>query len=203
LGYLVKAQTNVENSMADEEDINEAEDTENEEGSDVEGLDIPRKKGKKKLLFILLPILILIGAAVGLYFSGMLDSLIGKENVEESEVDIFADAGFKKTIFYELPEIVVNLNAPPSQPQHKLTVQISMEIEKQIDVALIESIMPKIIDNFQVYLRELRMEDLQGAAGLYKLREELLFRINDEASPASITNIMFTKMLVEPMALVE
>lgn len=194
--------------MADEDDINEAEEneegaTEGEENSEDSAPPLKRKKSKKKLLFILLPILLLFGAAVGLYFSGMLDSLIGKENVEESEVDIFADAGFKKTIFYELPEVVVNLNTPANQPQNKLTVQISLEIEKQIDVALIESIMPKIIDNFQVYLRELRIDDLQGATGLYKLREELLFRINDAASPASITNIMFTKMLVEPLTLDE
>ena len=38
----------------------------------------------------------------------------------------------------------------------------------------IEAVMPRIVDNFQIYLRELRLEDLRGSAGIYRLREELL-----------------------------
>ncbi|MCP4393792.1 MAG: flagellar basal body protein FliL [Alphaproteobacteria bacterium] len=184
-----------------EEDVNvNDEEAENESEIEDETGKVKKKKGKKKLIFILLPILLIFGIIVGLFFSGVLDSLLGSKETEADKVDVLAaKTGFKKSIFYDLPEITVNLNAPRGELQNILKVQISMEIEKQIDVTLIESIMPKIIDNFQVHLRELRAEDLHGAAGLYKLREELLFRINDASKPATVTNIMFKQMLVEPL----
>ena len=57
--------------------------------------------------------------------------------------------------------------------------------------------MPRIVDNFQVYLRELRIEDLQGAAGMYRLREELLSRVGKAAQPAEIVDILFKEMLIQ------
>jgi flagellar FliL protein len=57
--------------------------------------------------------------------------------------------------------------------------------------------MPRIIDNFQVYLRELRIEDLRGSAGMYRLREELLLRVNASAAPARIVDVLFKEMLVQ------
>jgi flagellar FliL protein len=57
--------------------------------------------------------------------------------------------------------------------------------------------MPRIMDNFQVYLRELRIEDLKGSAGMYRLREELLVRVNAAAAPAKVRDVLFKEMLVQ------
>ena len=57
--------------------------------------------------------------------------------------------------------------------------------------------MPRVIDNFQTYLRELRIDDLKGSAGMYRLREELLVRVNAAAAPAKITDVLFKEMLVQ------
>ena len=54
--------------------------------------------------------------------------------------------------------------------------------------------MPKIIDNFQTYLRELRIDDLKGSAGMYRLREELLIRVNAGAAPIKIKDVLFKEM---------
>ena len=42
----------------------------------------------------------------------------------------------------------------------------------------ITPIMPRVMDAFQTYLRELRPSDLDGSAGLYRLKEELTRRVN-------------------------
>ena len=55
--------------------------------------------------------------------------------------------------------------------------------------------MPRIVDSFQVYLRELRIEDLQGSAGLQRLREELLMRVNSAAQPTVVRDVRFREML--------
>ena len=57
--------------------------------------------------------------------------------------------------------------------------------------------LPRIVDNFQVYLRELRLDDLRGSAGVYRLREELLARVNTAVRPAKIKDVLFKEMLVQ------
>jgi flagellar protein FliL len=76
-------------------------------------------------------------------------------------------------------------------------MSISLELENQVDVARLQSVMPRIIDNFQVYLRELRIEDLRGSGGMYRLREELLLRVNAAAAPAKVVDVLFKEMLVQ------
>ena len=56
---------------------------------------------------------------------------------------------------------------------------------------------PRIIDHFQVYLRELRVEDLRGSAGIYRLREELLARVNAAVKPTKVENVLFREVLVQ------
>ena len=57
--------------------------------------------------------------------------------------------------------------------------------------------MPRIVDNFQIYLRELRIEDLRGSDGIYRLREELLARVNAAVAPVKVTDVLFKEMLVQ------
>jgi len=58
-------------------------------------------------------------------------------------------------------------------------------------------LLPRIVDNVQVYLRELRAEDLKGSAGTYRLREELLKRINATVAPLRIDDVLFLEILLQ------
>ena len=77
-----------------------------------------------------------------------------------------------------------------------LKIRISLELQKA-DIPKVESIMPRIVDNFQTYLRELRIDDLKGSAGMYRLREELLIRVSAAAAPTKIKDVLFKEMLVQ------
>ena len=72
-----------------------------------------------------------------------------------------------------------------------------MELDAPEDVARLESVLPRVIDNFQVFLREMRLEDLSGSAGLMRLKEELLIRVNLAAKPVPIRDVLFKEMLVQ------
>lgn len=163
---------------------------------DVEIEAIPKSgmNGKKLVLFIVLPILLLIGAAAGAYFAGLLDPLLGKdpEPVVEEEVSPVAS----KAIFYDLPEMLVNLNSAGRKNSY-LKISISLELTREEDRAEIATLLPRVVDNFQVYLRELRIEDLRGSAGLQRLREELLVRVNTAAHPIQVRDVLFKEMLVQ------
>lgn len=164
---------------------------------------LPKKKfsGKKLVLFILLPLLVLGGGGAGLYASGILDSLLGGDEeaageqevveVEPSEI-VPREPGY----FMALPEILVNLTSDDRR-QNFLKLVVSLELNAPEDVPTVERVMPRILDNFQVYLRELTLEELRGSAGLYRLREELLRRVNGAVAPVAVRDVLFQEMLVQ------
>ena len=176
------------------------EDFEEGEGSEEFERRPPAKSGgmKKIVLFVVLPLLLVIGAAAGIYFSGAADPLFqklsGGGGEKKHEEDSPKHVG--PAIFFDLPEMLVNLNTP-GRKQTFLKIRVALELSDPLDVQRVEQVMPRIIDNFQVHLRELRVEDLQGASGLYRLREQLLERVKAAAKPAKVQDVLFKEMLVQ------
>ena len=174
----------------DELDEDEDEDSDEEDGSSEPG-------GKKKLFIIIgMVLLLVIGGPAAAYFTGMLQPLIDLIAGEESEMVGEEAALSEKAVFYDLEELLVNLNTGGRKSTF-LKIRVTLELEKEEDVQRIEMVMPRIIDNFQVYLRELRIEDLKGSAGMYRLREELLMRVGAAAAPARVQDVLFKEMLVQ------
>ena len=182
-----------------EEDFDETEISEDMEvGSDGGG---SSGGNKKKLIMILVPLLLVLGAGAGLYFTGMAEKIGGLFHKKEAAAPVVEDSAkpgqpAPAAVFYDLPEILVNLNST-GRKQNFLKIRVSLELESQLDSPRIDAVMPRIIDNFQVYLRELRIEDLQGSAGLLRLREELLTRVNSSVKPAKVNDVLFKEMLVQ------
>ncbi len=178
--------------MAEEEAAQATEDAEQTEKVKKKGL-----SGKKLVLFIVLPVLLIGGGVGGAMAFGVFDSLFGGEKAAEEGK---AEEGEKKkaenAVYYNLPDLLVNLNSE-GRKTHYLKLSIALEIENQADSERLQAVLPRIIDNFQVYLRELRVEDLRGAAGIYRLREELLMRVNAAARPVKVNDVLFKEMLVQ------
>ncbi len=179
--------------MAEDDDQNEELDEDEDENGEGES---SGGGGKKKLFIVIgLALLLVIGSAAAAYFTGLMQPLIdmisGGEAEQGEDVGIAQDA-----IFYDLPELLVNLSTTGRKSTF-LKIRISLELDSPEDVAKIESVMPRIIDNFQVYLRELRVEDLKGSAGMYRLREELLKRVGGAVAPSKINDVLFKEMLVQ------
>lgn len=193
--------------MADEEDF---------EGDqpDFDGAAGGGGGGKKKLLLlIVLPLVLVLGGAAAAYFTGLADPLLAMfhKKDEAPAEGATAEAGHEAApkagegekgapaagaVMYELPEMLVNINTP-GRAKNFLKIKVSLELTNADDINRIENVKPRIVDNFQVYLRELRLEDLQGAAGVYRLREELLNRVNVAARPAVVKDVLFQEMIVQ------
>ena len=77
-----------------------------------------------------------------------------------------------------------------------MTIAISLEVGSADDFAKLDAVLPRIVDDFQVYLRELRVEDLNGSAGLQRLREELFMRVSNAAAPTVVRDVLFRELLM-------
>ena len=162
------------------------------EGAETEA-DVRKKfSGKVIVLYIVLPLLVLlVGTGAGAYFLGF----FGGETSEHAEAEDAKDET-DKTVFYEVPEILVNLNSTGRKETY-LKIRISLELENAEAQAAIEPLMPRVIDSFQVFLREMRVEDMSGSAGMVRLKEELLNRINLSIQPHKVSDVLFKEMLIQ------
>lgn len=158
---------------------------------------------KKLILFVVLPLLLLGGGGTGLYVSGLLDGVLGKEAAVED--DAHGDAGAHDEghdeaagpgFFYEMPEMIVNLD-PSNRRARFLKLTIALELNEEHDALAIEAVLPRVTDHFQTYLRELRVSDLQGSAGVYRLRQELLARVQAAAEDVEIRDVLFKEILIQ------
>ena len=103
----------------------------------------------------------------------------------------------KPAVFVDLPEVLVNLSNSGSERTQYLKIKIVLELPDQPMVAQITPIMPRVMDAFQTYLRELRPTDLDGSAGLYRLKEELTRRVNAAIAPNHINAVLFKEIVVQ------
>ncbi|WP_028879204.1 flagellar basal body-associated FliL family protein [Terasakiella pusilla] len=155
---------------------------------------------KKKMLLLAIPLVLILGGAAGAYFTCLLDPLMGSEETVEGEENAGPELGPDgeplQVAFTDLPEILVNLNTTGRKSSF-LKIRVSLELANSLDVPQVEAVQDRVVDAFQVYLRELRVEDLKGSAGMYRLREELLARVNDAVAPVKVNDVLFKEMLVQ------
>lgn len=108
-----------------------------------------------------------------------------------------AKVAVKPAIFVDLPDVLVNLANAANERTQYLKVKIVLELPTPEVVTEIQPLMPRVMDAFQTYLRELRPTDLDGSAGLYRLKEELTRRVNDAVAPNRVTAVLFKEIVVQ------
>ena len=102
-------------------------------------------------------------------------------------------------MFFEVPDILVNVASNGGKPAF-LKLAVSLELEDGADenaMAALEPVMPRVVDQLQTYLRELRIEDLSGSAAMFRLKEELLRRVNLAAEPTKVKSVLFREMIIQ------
>lgn len=154
---------------------------------------LTRKKWSgKKIAMIVAPVVLL---AIGGGVAFALGLIPGGGHKSEAEAE--AKAAQDQTVSYvEMADMMVNLNTGQGR-QRFLKLSVKLEVKGAEQAKQIEEKLPRIRDNFQVYLRELRVEDLGGSAGLFLLKEELLRRVNTEIAPARVEDVLFSELLMQ------
>lgn len=159
--------------------------------------DSAKPASKKKLIIIIAIPLLLIIVGGGLYVSGMFSSKPSAEQADKENKDGKTAGEQGPGVFYKLPDMIVNLTGDNGGKQRFLKLSITLELNKAGDEKTIGAVLPRVTDHFQTYLRELRLDDLRGSAGIYRLRQELLDRVRSAANGVEIRDVLFEEILVQ------
>ena len=197
-------------SDTDDEDI---DDVPPDDDGDDDGEGRPKKKGRKRLIILIAaPLLVIILLVVGAVVMGIRPFGGGADEeaaaAEESHGGEGGEGGGEHGAegehsaghvgFYELPQMTVNLNTTDGTTSFlRLTVSLELANDTPETRAQLDAMLPRVIDNFQVYMRELRLDDLSGSAGLFRLKQELLSRTNRAVDPVKVSDVLFSELLVQ------
>jgi flagellar protein FliL len=146
----------------------------------------PAKSKLKLIIIVAVGLLVLGGGGTGgyLFFA------------RHKETHAAAPA-VKPPAFVDVPEVLVNLSTTGSDRTHYLKAKIVLELPDAQLQPQVQAAMPRVMDAFQTYLRELRPTDLDGSAGLYRLKEELTRRVNASISPSKVNAVLFKEIVVQ------
>lgn len=190
---------------------------EGEGGEGTEG-EAPAKKkmsGKTLVLFIILPAILVLGGGGAAAFLLLKPS--GEQHADANEGHGKAKGGHGEAegtgeavpgpngtmimhgddvVFVTLPEMLVNITGPEGRPAY-LKLKLTLEAPDDATVTALGEHIPRVTDQFNGFLREMRTDDLAGSAGAYRLRLELLRRVNLVIAPMQVNAVLIEEMLVQ------
>jgi len=178
--------------MSNENDIDADDDI-------ADGLEQKKTSGKKIIIIVAAALLVLgLGGGAAMFFMSGGDDA---EHMQASDLKEGGQASELATeeptdlLFLELEPLLVNLDTAGGKPKY-LKLTVALEVDKQTSLDDLKKKMPRIIDQFQTYLRQLRIKDLDGSAGMFRLKEELLIKVNEAVYPTRVNDVLFKEMLV-------
>ena len=144
-------------------------------------------KSKLKLIIAAVAVLAIVGGGATWFF-------FFRHHGEEVHAEAPAP---KAPVFVEVPDMLVNLVGSPGERVQYLKVKVVLEVKEEKQVETIKPSMPRVTDLFQTYLRELRPTDVNGSAGLFRLKEELTRRVNVALAPSQVNAVLFKEIVIQ------
>ena len=183
--------------MANKDKPAEAEDgAEKPEGEAAPKTGLLSKLLSKKMLMIAVPALVvLLAGGAGTYFF-----VIKPHNEAKARLAKAAEPDVPLTppqvAFSDVPDILVNIQSNDGTPAY-LKLSLSLEMDNDLAKTGMQALMPRLVDQFQAYLRELRLDDLKGSEGVLRLKEELLRRADVAAAPYKVRDVLLKQMIIQ------
>ena len=99
--------------------------------------------------------------------------------------------------YYSMPKLIVNLATTGGVRATMMELELSLEASTTTTFGNVPELMPRLKDTLNSFLRELRVEDLNGSGGTYSLRRELLKRFNTVMDPKKLDAVLIEGMLIQ------
>jgi len=161
---------------------------------------------KKLVLFVLLPLLLLIGAAIGALVAGLVPGVSipgltpAPVTAEAEKKDTGAPSPSRRSpegaVSYMLPEFVVNLRTNRTYPVFML-LSLAVEMRDEGVRPTMAAQEPRIRDAMIIYLSSLTPTELNGYDGIQRVRDNSWRILQQFIDPESLINVQVAKMTVK------
>jgi flagellar protein FliL len=152
--------------------------------------EVPAPKGKLKLMIAVIAVLaIAVGGATWFFFF--------RHHGDEAHQEAVLVPPPKPPAYVEVPDMLVNLIGLPGERVQYLKAKIVLEVKDEKQAEAIKPSLPRVTDIFQTYMRELRPTDLNGSAGLFRLKEDLTRRVNAAVAPSQVSAVLFKEVVIQ------
>ena len=168
--------------------------------ADEEAGDKPRGGKKKLIILAAVGLVVLLGCgAGGAWFLGVFGGGEAVELSAEAAAAAEKEAAAQRraeVVFVDMPDVLVNLQSL-GQRTRFLKLKVALEVENQAAADQVKTLMPRVMDSFQTYLRALTVDEVSGPGGLHRLKEELTARVNLALAPSRVDDVLVKEMLVQ------
>lgn len=149
----------------------------------------PKQNSKFVYIVALLLLVVICGVVAGYTWHNKKMKALEIQKIESQRNEL---------VFHDLGEMIVNLDSTDKGKAPRfLKVGVKLQVRGIENLDAVKKWSSKITDDIYIYLRQLRASDLQGALALYKLKEEIVIRINATLYPARVEDVLFGQILVQ------
>jgi flagellar FliL protein len=158
-----------------------------------EGEEAAAGGGKKKLIIMVAAAVLVLGGGGGGYMFFAKKKAAAAAEAEKQAVKV---EPVKPSVFVDLPDMTINVSSAGDRP-HYLRLKVALEVSDQKAADDVKPVLPRVVDAFQVYMREMRTSDLEGSAGMYRLKDELTRRVNAAVHPSRVNAVLFKEFILQ------
>ena len=161
---------------------------------------------KKLILFVLLPLLLLIGAGLGALVAGMIPGVSipglggGHDTAPEEKKELAAPPTSQPSpvdsSVYVLPEFVVNIRTNRTYPVFML-LSLAIEMRDEGVRPTMAAQEPRIRDAMIIYLSSLTPSDLNGYEGIQRVRDNTWKILHKFVPEGDLVNVQIAKLTVK------
>ena len=151
----------------------------------------PKKKSKLPMILGVVLALVLGGGGFFAVYSGM---ILAPEPVEEYHVEKEMEAEpLPQIAFVPIDPLVINLGKGSSNRHLKFRAELEVEPGNEDDVA---SMLPRVTDVLNGYLRAVSVAELEEPTALIKLRAQMLRRIQIVTGEGRVRDLLIMEFVL-------
>lgn len=168
---------------------------ETEEIPEDGGEDAPKKKSKLPMILGL--VLALAGGGGGFFatHSGMImgDAPHEDAHAEPHEEDAHPATDMPDIAFVAIDPLVISLGKGAAAQHLRFKAQLEVPSKHKSDV---ETLLPRVVDVLNSYLRALEVQDIADAAALVRLRAQMLRRIQIVTGTGRVNDLLIMEFVL-------
>jgi len=173
-----------------------------EEIIDVAPVDADESKPSRKRMILIgaAVAVLLIGGGAGYYgYTKFAGGSSGGHASESASAEGGSEGGSEgaspgKSSYVEVPSMVVNLRGSDASARF-LKLRVIIVAADEGKAGTVKEKLPLVLDSLQPFLRELRPEDLDGSAAVFRIKEEMMRRANQALGPGMVTDVLIQDLI--------